>query len=148
MWKNQAKTKETLWGMHLQKRKHIYSMFPFKVEQLSYFAGQLIMYQNTLKCFRRGCPTKWLRHLINYNRMQKSRPAIIFSHLLNTFFAIFEQHIWGWVRFWIAWISFTPLPFFLPLLLLVIYRKFYFNYKATTKTYKQKYKNWISIIVN
>lgn len=32
-------------------------------------------------------------------------------------------------------------PFFLPLLLLVIYRKFYFNYKATTKTNKQKYKN-------
>lgn len=73
----------------------------------------------------------------------------LFFPIFKAFFAIFEQRIWRWLRFWIAWISFTPLPFFTPTVIyLVIYRIFYFNYKATTKTYKHKYKNWIWIIVN
>lgn len=79
--------------MYALTKKENTFMFPFKVERFSYFAGQLIIYRNTFKCFRRGCATKSLRHLINYKMMQKCRPGIIFSHLLNTLFAIFEQHI-------------------------------------------------------
>lgn len=120
-------------------------MFQFKVERLSYFAGQL-MYKNTFKCFRRCCATKSLRNLINYNMMQESRPVIIFSYLWMHFLLFLNSKFEvNWI--WIAWMSFTPLPFFTPTVIyLVIYRIFYFNYKATTKTCKHKYKNWIWII--